>query len=225
LFERRKTLEDARIQLLDSISKLEAGFLRCRAVYRRKAWSAAVGEELGSLTLRSGRQYQDAVITRVTEVGLEIRHTDGIARIQPPDLDPKMQDRFQWSDEDRRKVLNEELINLERVSGNPEPAERVIVRPQTRDSFDPDELAALRRRVTGWQIKISQLRNDQSAARAHSGGGNQASVPGSLETWNAKAERLARELARAQAALQAAKSNLAAVAPSDPLLFATPRDP
>ncbi len=129
LFERRKTLEDSRIQLLDSVSKLEAGFLRCRADYRRKAWAAAVGEEMGNLTLRSGRKYQDAVITRVTDVGLEIRHADGIARIQAPDLDPKMQDRFQWSDEDRRKVLNEELINLEQAAGDPEPGERVIARP------------------------------------------------------------------------------------------------
>lgn len=229
LFQRRKVLEDTRLQLLDSVSTLEADFSRCRADYRKKTWSAAIGERLGNLALRSGRQYHEATITRVTDVGLEIRHADGIARIQAPDLDQKMQDRFQWSEEERRKVLNEEMINLQRaddpVAGYPKPVERVVIRPQTRNQPDPGELVALRRQVTGWQLKISQLRSEQSVARSHSGYGNQTSVPGSLETWSAKADRCGRELARAQVALETAKSNLAAIAPSDSLLLSTPRDP
>ena len=41
-------------------------------------------------------------ITKVTEVGLEIRHEHGIARIQVSDLEGIWQQRFQWDDEERR---------------------------------------------------------------------------------------------------------------------------
>jgi hypothetical protein len=68
---------------------------------------------LGNLKVRNGREYLQATILRVTDVGLEIRHEDGIARIQAPDLDSKWQDRFQWKDDERRKVLAAERDNLE----------------------------------------------------------------------------------------------------------------
>jgi hypothetical protein len=79
-------------------------------------------------------------------------------------------------------------------------------------------VAALRRLVIGWKSKVSKLRYERSVALSNSGYGGQTSVPGSLETWGAKAERLGNELVRAQSELVVAKSNLAAVAPGDPLL-------
>jgi hypothetical protein len=55
-------------------------------------------KKIGTLTLRGDREYREAVITRVTEVGLEIRHQHGIARILSAELGPKWQNRFQWSE-------------------------------------------------------------------------------------------------------------------------------
>ena len=74
------------------------------------------------------------------------------------------------------------------------------------------------RTVIGWKSKVTKLRSERSLALSNSGYGNQTSVPGSLETWGAKAARLGNELARANSELAVAKANLAALAPDDPLL-------
>ena len=43
-------------------------------------------------------------------------------------------------------------------------------------------------------------------------------MPGSLETWTARSERLYEELARAQVSLAVVKAKLAVVSPGDSLL-------
>ena len=112
LRQRSASLEMAGKEFRGEIAKIENDFSNYREEYRRKTWVGAIGEQLGNLMFRDGREYLQATITRVTEVGLEIQHADGIARIQAPDLDLKMQDRFQWNDETRRQVLENELKNL-----------------------------------------------------------------------------------------------------------------
>ncbi len=111
--QRKLVLKKTALRLREAIASLDGDFSFYRADYRRKAWSAAVGESLGNLKVRNGREYVKATILRVTDVGLEIRHEDGIARIQAPDLDSKWQGRFHWKDDERRKVLAAERENLE----------------------------------------------------------------------------------------------------------------
>lgn len=230
LRRRQASLEITRQQLREMIARQEDDFSRFRAEYRRRTWADAPGEKLGILVVSNGREYREATITRVTEVGLEIRHADGIARVQAPDLDQEIQDRFQWSDEDRRKILKDEQDHLESISGElaeavpamsariQGPLVREPLRPQAKAAPNIEELAALRRMVVVWKSKVTKLRFEKSEAMSNSSYGNQTSVPGSLETWGAKAERIGNELARAQSALAVAKSNLAAAAPGDPLL-------
>lgn len=93
---RQSSLQARCRKLLAEIPALEQDFSRHRAEYRRRTWLAAIGETIGTLTLRGDREYHDAVITRVTDEGLEIRHQHGIARIPPAELGPKWQARFQW---------------------------------------------------------------------------------------------------------------------------------
>jgi hypothetical protein len=219
-----------RRELGKRISSLEVAFSHYRAEYRRKIWLAAVGENLGNLKVRSGREYKQAAITRVTDVGLEIRHEDGIARIQAPDLDSKLQDRFQWSDEERRQVLGKEQQDLEgnaneAVPDNSTPADWTskssvpeVSRFQTEIAPDSAEVAALRRLVVAWRVKVNLLSGEHQEAMSRAGYGSQSSVPGSLETWSARASRLGKALARAQGELAVAKARLAVDAPSDPLL-------
>lgn len=225
LNQRQSKLEATRSELSAAIPLLQDEFSRYRAEYRRQAWSGAAGEKLGTLTIRGGREYQDAAITRVTDVGIEIRHKDGIARIQAPDLGAKWQDRFQWSDEERRARLNQELADHQRIASDspPEtitPAEDPPVRgavetaPHKNDA-DPTEL---RTQVIAWRSKVSRLTFEKSEAQSQASYGSQSSVGGSLETWRAKSARLTGELAKARAALSIAKSRLAEVSPNDPLL-------
>lgn len=237
LGQRQNSLEKTRNQLLDEVGMLEEDFSKYREAYRQKTRAAAVGERLGKLALSGGREYEDAIITGVSDVGLEIRHSDGIARIQAPDLDSKTQERFQWNDEERRKVLKAEMANQEGLSKVPDvigsasetknQRERVLqgVRPHPAPAIDRAELSALRRQVNGWHLKIRLLRSEREEAQTHSNYGNSKSVPGSLETWEGRISRLGDELAKAQAALEAAKLNLASVAPSDPLVRGVASEP
>lgn len=224
---RNASLTASRDSLRKSIPTLSDGFSQYRKKYRESTWAAAVGQSLGNLRIRGGREYHQAVIVRVTDVGLEIRHEHGIARIQAPDLDQAFQDRFQWNDEERRARLGEEKAAHDAVDTlklNVGPQEtRLPKTDRTEDDSSgnvPDlkKLEALRSKVTAWKSKVSQLDSERRQALSSSSYGSQSSIPGSLETWQAKASRLGNELAKARSELAASKAALSLISPNDPLL-------
>ena len=74
----------------------------------------ARGERLPELRTRSGITYRDVVIRRVTEVGLEVLHATGTARLRHGDLPEHFQERFLWDEEEALESLAaEEKKNLE----------------------------------------------------------------------------------------------------------------
>ncbi len=232
LKQRRLELKESRDQLVKSLPALDEAFANHRAAYRRNVWETAINERVGTLNVRGGREYRDVEIARVTEVGIEIRHKDGIARIQAPDLGDEWQDRFQWNDEERRSRLKEELEAhrrmVEMAGANDTPVARlqqrrpIPVRNQAPSSeTDPELLAELRAQVMGWQNRVNRISLERNSAMSQASYGSANSVSGSLETWKAKSARLGGELVHANTQLVLAKSRLAAVAPNDPLL----RDP
>lgn len=225
--QRLKSLNETREGLRKAIPAIAGEFAKYRAKYRDQAWSGAVGESLGTLTIRGGRAYFQAVITKVTEVGLEIRHADGFARIQAPDLDRSFHERFQWNDQERRARLKEEQaesVPLPKPKAKPVPPVRPAggeaARPPETQPPVTAELQALRGKVVAWKSKVSRIAIELSQAQSSSY--RSQSVPGSLETWQAKSNRLASELARAKAGLAAAKVALASVSPNDFLLQPDP---
>ncbi|RYD21685.1 MAG: hypothetical protein EOP88_10505 [Verrucomicrobiaceae bacterium] len=237
LDEREKVLLEKKAVLQGAVSKVDAEFSQYRADYRTRTWSKAAGEKLGDITTRGGRQYKDTQITKVTDAGLEIRHEHGYARVQAPELSTALQDRFQWNDEERRRLLKEEY---ERIHGKPKPVpaeqppaaagaeDGAPVRPATSLQKEVDaakaarlekreQIQSARSKVKAWKTKVSKLASERSTAISNSYG-NSGSVPGSLETWKAKSERLSRELAKARNELDIARSKLSVLAPDDPEL-------
>jgi hypothetical protein len=219
LQQRRPTLTAARDELGNSIIALEEEFSRYRGKYREAIWHAAVGQSLGTLRIRGGREYQDAVITRVTDVGLEIRHVHGTARVQAPDLDSSLQERFQWDDKERRVRLGEERADHKALESVPEISKRRKKPRRDRMEVRPDfsQIHILRGKVGAWRSKVSQLHSDRNRALS-SAYGSQTSPPGGLETWQGRVARLGGELAKAEGELAAAKAHLAVVSPDDELL-------
>ena len=228
--EWKSVLEVTQERLRESIIKLDKDFAEYRTDYLRRMRQSAIGESLGNITLRNGREYKQVTINQVTDVGLEIRHADGIARIKASDLDKKMHDRFQWTDVYRRKILKSETeIQIDVSGGEVErgaeaPAETsghttsVERRLASRGASEAAELPSLRRAVSDWRRRVEKLSADRAEAQSRASYGNQASVPGRLETWTARSDRIGNELVRAQGALTLAEANLTAVAPNDPLL-------
>lgn len=236
LNQQLQSLRGRKADLEIAVGQVGAEFSSYRSKYRARTWAKAVGEKLGTLTLRSGREYKDSIITKVTDVGLEIRHEHGIARVQAPDLPHAMQERFQWSDEERRLRLKKEDERLHGKPGDafgaqnpqPTPGEKNF-QPVTATDKEAEraaerlQLHALREQVRGRKAKVARLSSERSQAAMNAHYGNAKSVPGSLETWQSRHARLDRELVKASVELQMAKSRLAEVAPSDPLLKPEPQ--
>lgn len=229
LDRRRTSLTTSRDELRRAIPAIGEEFSRYRSKYRAAVWDSAVGQSLGNLTIRGGREYRQAVITRVTDVGLEIRHEDGIARVQAPDLNAALQERFQWNDEERRARLKEEDVLHESIarvpdSGEETQSETAESHQPARENPEPDSarLESLRDKVKTWKSKVAQLTSERNQALSAASSGGQSSVPGSLETWQAKAGRLGAKLSKARSELAAAKAELAMIAPHDPLLRPDP---
>ena len=238
LTARKSELRKLESSLREEISKLTETFTSYRGNYREKTRAKAIGQEIGNLSIRGGREYHQVTITQVTDVGLEIRHEHGIARIQAPDLDPEWQDRFQWSDEERRARLKKESDDLDDIpavtdSNPPEVPDRsvagarvdptkLIPAGSADDPAQLEKIKLLRTQIIGWKSKIGRLEIERSEAASNASYSRQTSVPGSLETWDARAVRLARELTRAQTELTAARARLAALSPGDPSLRSIP---
>ena len=222
---RKSELVETKFRLKIAIPSIEQDFASYRAAYRQKTWATSVGEELGTLNIKGGRTYNEAVITRVTDVGLEIRHDHGIARVQAPDLDAKIQDRFQWDDEERRLRLKEEQEQMAKMIARSAAAREATEAtaaaetpaPSTRD-LERDELLRVRNLVLAWRSKVATLNSEYSEASMRGSYGSQSSVPGSLETWRAKQTRIGKELARARGSLAKAKAELSVISPDDRLL-------
>jgi hypothetical protein len=191
-------------------------FARYRTKYRDTTWAEAVGQPLGNLTSPGGREYRQAVIVRVTDVGLEIRHEEGTARVQAPDLDPALQERFQWNDEERRARLKQELDSQECATSSPDPATVADAgaggtHPFKDETVLPDagKLEALRGNVRAWKSKVAQLNAARNETRSKATSRIQSSIPGTLETWQARTARLENDLSLAKAELAAAQAILA----------------
>lgn len=196
-----------RARLVESIPAMEEVFARYREKYRAMVREVAIGESLGVLTTLSGREYRETSIMRVTDTDLEIRHTHGSARIAASDLGPAWRDRFHWDEEASMVRVATEGSPRQTVARPPEAAVDVAKHgPGSSDlGLDSRKAATLRGKVILWRAKVSQLRQERSRALS-SADGSQASVPGSLETWQVKAERLGAELQAAEAELAAAEA-------------------
>jgi len=92
----------ARLQELKAIAtemRGEVAYLVSRAAEERENWvrstrAAAMGKELGTLVGRGGRSYENVVVTKITDIGIEFRHSNGSARLPAAHLTSEQQVAF-----------------------------------------------------------------------------------------------------------------------------------
>jgi hypothetical protein len=214
-----ESLAGRKSKLQAVIPELEQTFADCRGKYRSAEWAKASGERIDSLFLKSGRQFERVVISRVTPFGLEISHADGNARVDFKDLGNDYRERFQWDEEEREEVLAKERRNRLRLSPSRReatPSPEVDTTPTA--ARDGSAITALRSEIQLLRSKLSSLRIEYSQASSQSRYGSNRSVPGSLRTWGEQAEILKTEIARAEARLALSSEKLRALSPGDPYL-------
>lgn len=208
--DRIRELQEAIASRKSGISSVEQSMVAYRRSYRDQTWREAVGEKHPRIVLKAGRIYEDATIQRVTPVGLEISHKDGLARIDFTELDQTWMERFQWRFDERELTIAGEAA----AAAAPDPV--VDPPPVSAGSSRQEDVERLRAEVVAWNSKVALLKSQQQEAASNAGSGRN-SVTGGLETWSAKAERLAKELVKARQQQDRARIRLGVIAPDDPL--------
>ncbi|QJE97218.1 hypothetical protein [Luteolibacter luteus] len=78
----------------DEVAQLASAVDEQHENWVRSTRAAAVGREYVTFTGRGGRSYDHVVIKKVTDVGVEIRHANGSARLSAADLTPEQNAEF-----------------------------------------------------------------------------------------------------------------------------------
>jgi hypothetical protein len=90
----RSDLKQYAGQLRDAMAEQREEMAALRSEWIRKTRLDAVGRTFDTLAGTDGRTFQHAVITRVTDVGVEFRHSTGTARLAAHQLSAEQQDAF-----------------------------------------------------------------------------------------------------------------------------------
>lgn len=211
----RRTRREA---LPDLMQTLKNDFAAYSERYRIHSWKTARGEKINRLLTKTGRQFNNAIITAVTPLGLTISHSSGSTRIPFDDLGIEYHQRFQWTGEMRENSLRKPNPSRPQpLNQIPEP-----VRTQTppAKTTDPDnELIAQRAsELTAARSIVARVRSEHSNALMQSRSSRQRSVPGRLRTWAEQVKILENQLQRAITLEALARENLRALAPNHPAL-------
>lgn len=91
---RAAELKAERDALKQDLEIAAADMAAMKAEWMQAARTAATGREFATFTGTGGRTYENAVVTKVTDVGVEFRHSTGSARLAANDLTPAQHEMF-----------------------------------------------------------------------------------------------------------------------------------
>lgn len=91
---RRRDLTLVRDGIRQDLERSREAVEVAKSEWMRATRAAVTGREFAKFTGARGRTYQNAVITRVTDVGVEFRHATGTARLAAADLTPAQHELF-----------------------------------------------------------------------------------------------------------------------------------
>lgn len=111
-------LREAKKAAEAAVVAADEAWAKYRDEYRASEWAAAVGEDLGDITTVSGRTYQQVKIRKVEHTGIQITDTTGPKSIDSAELPEALQDRFQFDEEMKRKVIGDRDKNVDVFNDN-----------------------------------------------------------------------------------------------------------
>lgn len=136
--EESLTIEELKakaVELRDGLVATTKDYNAYIGTYRNYVRTKAVGEKLPEIKLKSGQTYTSVEIREVSEIGIQIRHTDGQKRIAYEELSDDWQERFQYDPEEKAKALAREQaaqrLYEKSVAAEAEQAEEALGDPTT----------------------------------------------------------------------------------------------
>lgn len=106
----RERLEARVAELKGEIATRSAELEDLRGRWVRANREAAVGRSFENFQGAGSRSYQEVVITRVTDIGIEFRHATGIARLAATDLTAEQRDVFGLEADASGEALADERV-------------------------------------------------------------------------------------------------------------------
>jgi hypothetical protein len=205
---RLQHLTAARLAAEESLQDEQLAFQDYRERYRRQVRLDAVGERLDELRVRSGKVYRAVTIRRVTPAGLEIGHAEGNSRVRPDDLEPSWGERFQWSPDETAAFLAKEAAAAIPAARQDRSSEK------SAPASEGPDVVALNAAMAQALARMERAQHEADRARSEASTNRGKSVPGSLETWDERAQRMEAAAAQyrahylqARARLHAARAN------------------
>lgn len=96
-------------KLREDLQQNAARFQAHRDQYRRAVRRAAKGLQMDRLETKTGRSYENVVITEVSAVGMQIRHPNGLTRIPYEELPDELQRKYQFSPDEKQGEIASEI--------------------------------------------------------------------------------------------------------------------
>ena len=182
--------------------------------YRNRLWRKAVGRKFEVLTCQDQRVFRGVSISEVSAEGIRIQHESGAAILPVLVLPATLRGELMLDLVESQGVINarreaEMAAAKKRREARNQPVvpkpDRSRPRPNRReqdpvvDSVDRVEILTLRQQISVMEARLTGLESELGNARSRArGSGRSRSAPGSLETWDERASRLARVKVRAE---------------------------
>lgn len=154
------------------IDQIAKAHLEYKNQYRSLVRSKAVGETFPEIQTTSGKTYKQVEIREVTEIGINIRHLDGMGRIAYEEFNAELQERFQYDPKEKAEALAKEQAaqrafeaamaepvaeagdDDEKEGGKARPKED-LKDPKTQEGADQ-----IRRLIQQKEIQLAKLRTE-----------------------------------------------------------------
>jgi hypothetical protein len=187
--------------------------------YRAQVREAAVGTRMPELRTADGKVFKDVEISKVTAIGVDIRHQDGLGRVGFEQLPPELQDLYQFDkaqmlaeasrEEEARAGLAQAVAKAQEAAGVVAEGERAKEAEEMRRKLLAD-IAAKEAQASSIEAQMRQLESDiisaeSAASAARASGRMHLNKAGSLrQALNGKRSNLAQlraDIARMRANL------------------------
>lgn len=137
--------------------------------YRNHVRTKAVGEKLAEIKLKTGEVYTNVEVREVSEIGIQIRHTDGQKRIAYEELSAEWQERFQFDPDEKAKALARELAAQQLYERSVETSVEETGDPAKIDTSTPQGMTQADGVLRTKNVEMARLKRELGRLQAEAG--------------------------------------------------------
>ncbi|MBK1791078.1 hypothetical protein [Persicirhabdus sediminis] len=170
LMDREAQALEVNTQASDQLISLLDAYANYQRSYILQMRDEVVGETYDLLETASGREYTEVTIQRVSAYGVDIKHTNGTARLAHAEIPADLANRLSYSEEELEAVLkasqqrrassaSSPVVAAKPRSNRPARSGRVVASTEQKQK-DASQRSALRVRLSQVQVKLTRVRDE-----------------------------------------------------------------